>query len=211
MADAAPLSTRNRSATRERLRSAAMQTFAREGIGATSIDRLCEAAGFSRGAFYSNYASKHDLALELLAEGQVAEIDFWRDAITNSAELEAAFALLELRFNELASRNDWGLLNVELQLEAERNPEFGARYRAYIDAMYDQMRDLIGKLCATAGIPVPADVTDYIMAIRCFTMGLMLQSAHGGALPAFTNPGKMMLMLFRGLIAMRGTGDAPHG
>jgi AcrR family transcriptional regulator len=51
----------SRAQTRERLVEAAFQLFAREGIEAASIDRIAEEAGYSRGAFYSNFETKEDL------------------------------------------------------------------------------------------------------------------------------------------------------
>ena len=64
--------------TRERLLRAARAEFARRGVAAASIDRISESAGFSRGAFYANYAGKLDLLLELLAQHQTREIEAWQ-------------------------------------------------------------------------------------------------------------------------------------
>ena len=55
----------SRDLTRLRLREAARAEFSRYGVAGASIDRITEEAGYSRGAFYSNYGSKLDLALEL--------------------------------------------------------------------------------------------------------------------------------------------------
>lgn len=58
--------------------AAAGKVFAREGLGGASIDRIVEEAGFTKGAFYSNFASKEDIFLQY-----VEDVSF-RDA----AELE---------------------------------------------------------------------------------------------------------------------------
>lgn len=54
---------RSRTATRRRLLAAAVDVFAEKGIDGASIGELCAAAGFTRGAFYSNFGTKLDLAL----------------------------------------------------------------------------------------------------------------------------------------------------
>src|SRR5215218_5642130 len=52
--------------TREEILAAAAGVFARSGFHGTSIDAVAEAAGFSRGAVYYNFADKEELFLELL-------------------------------------------------------------------------------------------------------------------------------------------------
>ena len=59
---------RSRVATQRRLLAAATEVFAAKGIDAASIGELCAAAGFSRGAFYSNFATKLDLALAVFGQ-----------------------------------------------------------------------------------------------------------------------------------------------
>ena len=72
--------TPRREATRQRLLQAAMGEFARHGIDATSVEQISEAAGFTRGAFYSNFEDKDALILALLEEthrATLAELEKW--------------------------------------------------------------------------------------------------------------------------------------
>jgi AcrR family transcriptional regulator len=41
-------------------------TFVNKGLAATSVEDIAEAAGYTRGAFYSNFNGKPELLLELL-------------------------------------------------------------------------------------------------------------------------------------------------
>ncbi|MBC8642550.1 TetR/AcrR family transcriptional regulator [Caballeronia sp. EK] len=52
--------------TRERLLEAAETMFVRKGLAATSVDDISEEAGYTRGAFYSNFDSKAEVLIELL-------------------------------------------------------------------------------------------------------------------------------------------------
>ena len=56
----------SRAVTREKLLASAYEVMAREGYEGASIDRIAEEAGFSKGAFYSNFESKDEIFLELL-------------------------------------------------------------------------------------------------------------------------------------------------
>ena len=51
--------------TRERLLAAAADAFAEHGFDGASIDDITARAGFSRGAFYSNFSDKSDLLVQL--------------------------------------------------------------------------------------------------------------------------------------------------
>ncbi|KHK97975.1 hypothetical protein LK09_09025 [Microbacterium mangrovi] len=59
--------TRSRENTRQRLMDAAMEVFAEVGLDAASVEAICDRAGFTRGAFYSNFDTKDELFLQLAA------------------------------------------------------------------------------------------------------------------------------------------------
>nr|WP_079126858.1 TetR/AcrR family transcriptional regulator [Streptomyces rochei] len=51
--------------TRAKLLDAAFEVFAAKGFGRVSIEEVCEAAGYSRGAFYSNFDTLDELFFAL--------------------------------------------------------------------------------------------------------------------------------------------------
>ncbi len=56
-----------REETRQRIFDAAGRVFESQGIAAASIEAIAEEAGFTRGAFYSNFTSKDELINAMLA------------------------------------------------------------------------------------------------------------------------------------------------
>jgi len=52
--------------TRRQLLDAAAKVFARKGFAGTSVEEIAETAGYSVGAFYSNFESKEQLLVELM-------------------------------------------------------------------------------------------------------------------------------------------------
>lgn len=52
--------------TRLRLITAAIELFARQGVGATSLNAVAEHAGFSRGAIHGNFSGKDELSTAVL-------------------------------------------------------------------------------------------------------------------------------------------------
>ncbi len=61
-----PRTRPTRDDTRARVFAAAAEVFASRGIGAATIEQITDAAGLSRGAFYSNFADKDDLLASML-------------------------------------------------------------------------------------------------------------------------------------------------
>ena len=57
---------RRRAMTREHLLEAAAVVFARNGFHGSSLDEVAAAAGFTKGAVYSNFKSKEDLFVAVL-------------------------------------------------------------------------------------------------------------------------------------------------
>src|SRR3954447_21148175 len=55
-----------RESTQLRLFEAAAGVFAEHGVGAATVGQIVSAAGFTRGAFYSNFATKDELLLAML-------------------------------------------------------------------------------------------------------------------------------------------------
>jgi AcrR family transcriptional regulator len=52
--------------TREKLVAVARELFIADGYAATSLDKVAEAAGFSKGAVYSNFSGKEELCMEVI-------------------------------------------------------------------------------------------------------------------------------------------------
>jgi AcrR family transcriptional regulator len=74
-----------REATRERVLDAAREVFAERGVIGGTVEDICDRAGFTRGAFYSNFADKDDLLRALIT----------REHARLVAHLDAGFAMLE--------------------------------------------------------------------------------------------------------------------
>src|SRR5215469_17423146 len=59
---------------RNRLLDAAMKVIRAQGYAATTVDDICRAAGFTKGAFFHHFKSKEDLAVAAAAHfSQMAE------------------------------------------------------------------------------------------------------------------------------------------
>src|ERR1700712_264403 len=72
--NSAPGPSRRRAETRDRLIAAAADVFAERGFGRATVEEGCERAGFSRGAFYSNFDSLDELFFALYSQRGAAVV-----------------------------------------------------------------------------------------------------------------------------------------
>lgn len=76
--------TRRRAETRQRLLDAAREVFAEEGFGKASVEDVCARAGYTRGAFYSNFVSLDELFLAMWEQRTDATLRAAAEAIEAS-------------------------------------------------------------------------------------------------------------------------------
>ncbi|MEU1971165.1 helix-turn-helix domain-containing protein [Microbacterium sp. NPDC019599] len=144
------VTTRRRDVTRQRLRDAAAEVFAEVGLDGASVEAICERAGFTRGAFYSNFETKEELFLELagiVARERVAAVQ------ARIAELEQQGVFTEAHVDALsiiqsaldvADEDRLGILLMsEIRIHALRNPKLAAAYLAQDEEMVRGVAQII--------------------------------------------------------------------
>ena len=121
--------------TCEKLFEAAATVFEEQGIGGASIEAIAAAAGFSRGAFYSNFKSKDELIIAML-EDHVAQM-VRRNLDLLAKHTTAADFIEALRSVDRSQHDPLGrspLLHMEMILfvarAEKRRPELAKRLRA---------------------------------------------------------------------------------
>ncbi|CAB3699723.1 TetR/AcrR family transcriptional regulator [Paraburkholderia rhynchosiae] len=141
--------------TRQRLLDAAQAIFMKKGFVAASVEDIAGAAGYTRGAFYSNFRSKNELFLELLR----------RDHETMQAGLRAIFESAATReemeqrvmhyYSNLHRENKCFLLWVEAKLLAARDGRFRLRFNAFLHEKLEQLAACVREFSALVGMPLP--------------------------------------------------------
>jgi AcrR family transcriptional regulator len=121
--------------TREKLFEAAARVFEEQGIGGASIEAIAAAAGFSRGAFYSNFKSKDELIIAMLEDHVEQSIRRSLELLTrhnNLAEFIEALKAMDRSRQDPLGRSP--LLHMEMILfvarAEKRRPDLAKRLRA---------------------------------------------------------------------------------
>jgi AcrR family transcriptional regulator len=147
---------RRRSATRDRLLEATREVLAREGIQGASVEHICEQAGFTRGAFYSNFSSKDDLLLALFRRERDQMFDSMRAATVPESYVGLdpvdAIGVIIDRFLSLQSVDRVGLLvHLEFSLRGLRGDAVGQEFNASWRELKDELVSLMTLIVAALG------------------------------------------------------------
>ncbi|MEW2481405.1 TetR/AcrR family transcriptional regulator [Mycobacterium sp. NPDC049093] len=136
-----PARTRpTRDEVRDRILDAALTVFAAEGFAGATIDAIGQAAGFTKGAVYSNFESKDELFLALLDrqfESRGALIATALDSGQGDTAAIAA-ALSRATLNSIHDQNEYQIVLIEYWLRAVRDPQLRERLVARRRTAADQ-------------------------------------------------------------------------
>ena len=121
-----PDGARGRERTKARLMRAAYEVFAEVGLDGASVEAICERAGYTRGAFYSNFSTKEELFFELVRAVTDRKLEAVSERVDGLRAQDAALTPNELVQSVLDGTVE-GLLDVvlmsEIRLRAMRDDE----------------------------------------------------------------------------------------
>jgi AcrR family transcriptional regulator len=163
------LTRRRRENTRARLLEAALDVFAEKGIRRVTVDELVAAAGFTRGAFYSNFSSIDEVFFAVFEDQAERMLTAVRGAIESIPEGEFSLESLGVILDSVHPfGRQWYLIHTEFVLLALRNEEaravladHGLRFRA---ELVDVIGDVLARLERRATIPLE-QVTETTVAL----------------------------------------------
>jgi AcrR family transcriptional regulator len=179
--------TKRRPATIGALLDAALELFAEQGYGATSIPDICARAGLTKGAFYSNFASKDALFLALMDRSWQRRAESIRrvmpasEAIADPDEGHGQLPVLE-------PDRQWTLVSTEFSLYAIRRPEVAALLAEHEMRGRSGLAALIAEALGQAGRVPTVPVIDLARMIVAITEGHGIQTLTGTAAGTTVSP-----------------------
>jgi AcrR family transcriptional regulator len=163
-----------REQTRQELLSAAEACFASQGFHASSVDEVAERAGYTKGAVYSNFASKEDLffaVYERRVEQVLAEVV----PGLRQAGAERAFDWLATGAIERRDRDDgWLAVFFEFWAHVLRHPELRERFAAIHARFLEPLAEGVRQLAQDRRLALPGDVTTSQVALAWNAMEIGL-------------------------------------
>lgn len=159
--------SRRREQTRARLLDAAYEVFGEVGMDAASVELICERAGFTRGAFYSNFDSKDELFLALvthLAEQKLDEVTVRVRGLRPGEVVDAPTLVRQLVGASLDEQLAPQLMS-EIRTQALRDSRLAEAYLAWQRVVLRRVEGIIAHVVATYGFRLRLGVAEVAQLI----------------------------------------------
>ncbi|NNH70272.1 TetR/AcrR family transcriptional regulator [Nocardia uniformis] len=181
-----PRLTRSESQARTRadLLLTARDLFLADGYAKTSLERVAEEAGYSKGAVYSNFKTKSELCLEVLGlihETKFAEVTELLAAGTGfDDQLEAFQSWAERTLGDVG----WTMLEFEFAIVARDDPALQAALVSNLGIIRGTVAAQLQSLADSLGVALPMPPEDAATTVLSLGLGLGIQRAIDPSLSA---------------------------
>ena len=165
--------------TRDALTQAGAELIAQNGFAGASVRDIAARAGFTQGAFYSNFQSKDELVLAIMRD----QFQFAYDSISLLAKdtsrptcemiSEAATWL-----HDICGTNEKAQLDAEISLHALRDAEFAESYYALLDEHTAKMTVIVQEIADARQLNLRAPVGKIAMGMIAMARGLKLMTSR---------------------------------
>lgn len=142
--------------TRSRLLAAAAEEFAERGLDRTTIERVAERAGYSKGAFYANFEDKDQLCLVMLDETFSEYLAGFTAALAEPGEPERRARRAGDHLSRAAQDDPAGQrLFFEFAIYALRNEEFRLSLVHRYEHLRSQVEETFRRRSQEMGVESP--------------------------------------------------------
>ena len=163
-----------REQTRDDLIAAADRAFVEGGFHATSLDQIANAAGYTKGAVYSNFASKEDLFFAVYERR--AEVSRAQMEELLASDPAAGIERLSADTSGRHGRDDgWLAVFFEFWAHAIRHPELRGRFATIHRRVQIPVAGALERIAAEQDTELPDDALRLAVAAGAMQIGLALE------------------------------------
>jgi AcrR family transcriptional regulator len=164
----------SRDQTRQRLLDAAEKLIAKKGLSATSVEDIADAAGYTRGAFYSNFGGKNDLFLELLRRDHQQATDELNALLSDEIPVEQLQSRTREIYSQLYRDNECFMNWTEARMAAARDAKFRVKLGTLMQEKRTQIAKFIEYFYARVGVTPPSSPEAMAMGFMSLVEGVTL-------------------------------------
>ena len=161
-----------RAQTRAALLDAAARVFVDRGFGGATVEAIAAEAGYTRGAFYSNFANKEELFVALLQE---RGFELARGVAREGAGMTPAEVGARTAAHAHATAEWMVRLFLEVLAHAGRDPDARRLAAGFWSGTREIGAEQVRRGYAAAGREPPADPSEIASAFIALEIGLGLQ------------------------------------
>lgn len=167
----------SRALTRERLLEAAHTLFVEKGFALASVEDIAGTAGYSRGAFYSNFADKTELFVELLRrEADGVDLDFQRLLAVPQVDANVLREQVAQYYSRLYQSDLCSVLWMEAKFVAVRDEKFRMSLSVFLEERHAQLARFVDTFARLTNVPFV--VPSHHIAVGLMALGEGIRFAH---------------------------------
>ena len=172
-----PIPRVRREEVRRRILDAAAEVFARRGYEAARLEEIAYAAGFTKGAVYSNFEGKHALLAELIDQHARTQLAVGSVEVAAQGRPRAAAEdIAEVFARGIVEQSTWSRLIVEIAQQAAHDPEVRQAYVGVRRALRDELAAALAEGCARHGIELTVPAEQLALTLQALRLGLALEN-----------------------------------
>ncbi|MEE4025774.1 TetR family transcriptional regulator [Gordonia sp. PKS22-38] len=167
-----------RDEVRRRLIDAAASVFAERGYAGARLDDIAHAAGFTKGAVYSNFPSKHALLAELIEQQARAQLALGNIEVRAQNRPEAALDdIAEVWAVGIVEHEAGTRLLIEIAQQAAREPELRELYVGVRRGLRGALATTLQTAADDLGVEIIVPPEQLALTLQALRLGLALE--HG--------------------------------
>jgi len=152
--------------TRKRLLDCALGIFLRDGFSGTTIEKISEEAGYSRGAFYAHFSSKEDVFLEIIASQASVVTPILVERINQASSPSAMVEVLSEWAQERSRSQNLSFIMMEAMQQAQRHGTLDERYKALFNSNWYKVGEAMRQFFPDQRLPCqPEELVAIIVAL----------------------------------------------
>ena len=164
---------------RRRLLDAALEVFAEHGYANARLDHVAAAAGLTKGAFYSNFASKDEIFFAMLDEQVLTRVAAVRTALTSApvgtGGPVTAHHVGRLLTKTITEQREWQLVFLDFWLRAVRDDDVRALFLAHRRELRAAIADAVVQVVGEGEAPSGFSIDDVVTVVLALSNGLAVE------------------------------------
>jgi AcrR family transcriptional regulator len=167
-----------REAVRRRLLDAALHVFAEYGFASASLDQVAAAADLTKGAIYSNFASKDELLFAMMTDQILTRVEAVRAVLAANPAGTRHQALQDIghRLTQaFVEQREWQLVFLDFWQRAVRDDDVRVQFLAHRRVLREAIADRVDQVFGTEPIPGGFSVDDVVTVVLALSNGLAIE------------------------------------
>lgn len=183
--------------TRADLIATARDLFLANGYANTSLERIADAAGYSKGAVYSNFKSKKEICLEVLELIRTTKIAEVAGLLAASDRLDGRIAAFQTWAERTLGDVGWTMLEFEFMVVSRDDAELRSSLVTSLSVVREVVANMLETLAETENLTLPTSAEDAASSLLSLGIGLGIQRAVDPTISAqlIANGLRMLLTL----------------